>query len=95
MPQHCSKTVSRLLVRQHDLDQDLYRSSETYGSFTEYYDQAAGPDSDFSVVDEFISDLGVDAVKTMTNFTHQGFLTLWAQVEQVLHPAWTLGRGRR
>lgn len=31
----------------------------------------------------------------MTNFTHHPFLTLWAQVEQGLLSAWTLGLGRR
>lgn len=31
----------------------------------------------------------------MTNFSNRGFLTLWGQVDHVLLPTRTLGRGRR
>jgi hypothetical protein len=86
-----AQAFARLVSQQRDLDQDLLRSSQTHGSFVEYQEEEIPTDSASPVVDAFIADLGLDAFKGMTNFTHQGFSTLG----QALLPAWTLGRGRR
>ncbi|ETV99643.1 hypothetical protein H310_07712 [Aphanomyces invadans] len=47
------------------------------------------------IMDKFVSDLGSEGIRTMTNFTVSEFEALWAMVDHALTSAWLEGRGRR
>ncbi|ETV66071.1 hypothetical protein H257_17342 [Aphanomyces astaci] len=46
-------------------------------------------------MDKFITDLGSEGIRTLTNFTVTEFETLWSFVDTAMQSAWMEGRGRR
>ncbi|ETV78481.1 hypothetical protein H257_08004 [Aphanomyces astaci] len=59
------------------------------------YAQQVAYDSPTPIVDRFHLQGGNAALATMINLTQPEFETIWAIVESVVVPAWTLGRGRK
>ncbi|KAF0708477.1 hypothetical protein AaE_013196, partial [Aphanomyces astaci] len=94
MPINANAVLSRL-QDQSIRDQSFLQSS--YDEFGDIAGTVSERDevSNNPIFDRFISDLGSDSVRTMTNFTASEFETLWSVVDTVMHSAWMEGRGRR
>ncbi|ETV66209.1 hypothetical protein H257_17340 [Aphanomyces astaci] len=94
MPINANAVLNRLQ------DQTIRDRSYLEASFTTNGEAArAANESDEAaahpIMDKFITDLGSEGIRTLTNFTVTEFETLWSFVDTAMQSAWMEGRDRR
>lgn len=86
--------VARLEQRAQEDEDNLEESSLLYLAASQAVEEGVS-DSDSPVIDSYMQHGGNKTMTSMTNFTVTEFDNVWSTVEDVMVPAWTLGRGRR
>ncbi|RHY21277.1 hypothetical protein DYB32_009856, partial [Aphanomyces invadans] len=81
-------------------DQIVRDQSFLQASYIEYADAANSVSErdevpNNPIMDRFLTDLGSESIRSLTNFTVSEFETLWSFVDDAMNSAWLEGRGRR